>query len=701
MAGKVLQHIGETKLELGPHDAAISITDWVLARDEDRIAWLVLNEAGAGANTIGEKTLRGLDDCLKQVEADPPKALVIRSAKKDGFIAGADIKQFRDVASESEVEAALKSGHEVLDRLERLPCPTICVVHGYALGGGFELALACDYRIAIDGAYFGFPEVRLGLHPGLGGTFRLPALIDPLEAMTMMLTGKSAYTSKAKKLGIADAVVEERHLRNAVQDFANRNKKQRNTGLKARALDLEMLRGVAANRMRSEAAKRAPKEHYPAPYALIDLWEEHGNGRDAMQKGEIKSFAHLLKTETAQNLVRAFFLREHLKGLAGKEHGVRHVHVIGAGTMGAEIAARCAIKGFSVTLFDIAEKPLAAALKKAAAICDEEHLDSLQKRDALDRLVPDPKGIGARAADLVIEAAPEKVDLKDKIYSGLKDLKPDAILATNTSSLSLDELRQHAPDPARFAGLHFFNPVSKLELVEVVSHDQVDEAVMERLRAFAGAISKLPAPVRNYPGFLVNRALTPYLLEAMLMVDEGIAKERIDKAAEHFGMPVGPVELADRVGLDICLHVAESLKNRLDKPFPDTPKWFSEMVERGHTGKKSGKGFYEWKDGKPQKGAVEDDSEAADAEMEDRLILPMLNACMECLRKDVVADGDTLDGAMIFGTGFAPFRGGPMHYAASRGHGDVAENLRRLASKHGKRFEPDQGWDSSGDQSAG
>lgn len=703
MDGAVLEYLGKTKLELGPHDDPEKIDGWAIARDEDGIVWLALNETGSGANTIGDKTLRGLDDCLTQIESNLPKAVVIRSAKKNGFIAGADIKQFRNIENDSEIEAVLKAGHGVLDRLEKLACPTIAVVHGYALGGGFELALACDYRIAIDGAYFGFPEVRLGLHPGLGGTFRLPALIDPLEAMTMMLTGKSAYTGKAKEIGIADAVTEERHLRSAVRDFANRKQEQKSAGLKSRVLELDMARDLAGKRMRAQARKRAPEEHYPAPYALIDLWEEHGDDRDAMQRGEIASFAKLLKTETAQNLIRVFFLREHLKGLAGEKHGIRHVHVIGAGTMGAEIAAWCAIRGFDVTLFDIAEKPLAAALKKAGEICDQEHLDALDKRDALDRLVSDPKGFGVKAADLVIEAGPEKTDLKNKIYSGLKRLKKTAILATNTSSLSLEELAEHAPDQTRFAGLHFFNPVSKLDLVEVVSHEKAANATMARLRAFAVAISKLPAPVRDYPGFLVNRALTPYLLEAMLMVDEGVQKETIDRAAEDFGMPVGPVELADRVGLDICLHVARSLKDRLDKPFPDTPQWFAQMVERGETGQKSGKGFYEWKDGKPQKGDVgdkegdngeDDNGDIGNAQMQDRLILPMLNACMECLREKIVADEDTLDAAIIFGTGFAPFRGGPMHYAADRGHDDIASVLRKLADEHGKRFEPDAGWDS-------
>lgn len=696
MTGHVLSYLGETRLELGPARDATANGHWRLARDPDDIAWLVLDREDASTNTLSTAVIEELNDRLAEIEADPPRALVIRSAKPGGFAAGADIAEFRGVTDKPELERKLRDGHAVLDRLEAFAFPTIAVTHGHALGGGFELALACDYRIAVEGASFGFPEVRLGLHPGLGGTFRLTELIDPTEAMTLMLTGSSAHTAKARRLGIADAVVEERHVGNAVMAAAEGKIERQKAGLKAQAFQLSPARALAARQMRARTAAKAPKAHYPAPHALIDLWEEHGGDREEMREGEISSFANLLTGETAQNLIRAFFLREHLSALAKGEHGIEHVHVIGAGAMGGDIAAWCAIKGFRVTLGDVEAEPIGRAVSRMSKLCSDEHLSGIETRDAFDRLVPDPRGYGLSAADLIIEAAPESIDLKRKIHAEAEAaMKPGAILATNTSSLRLKELAEPLRNPDRFAGLHFFNPVGKMQLVEVVSHERTSDDIAERLAAFTGAIARLPAPVGDYPGFLVNRALTPYLLEAMVLIDEGVPAVNIDRAAERFGMPMGPVELADRIGLDICVHVADSLRSSLDKPMPAVPDWLREKVDAGDLGQKTGAGLYEWVDGEPRK---EDATEPPDG-LSDRLVLPMLNACVECLREKVVESEETVDAAMIFGTGFAPFRGGPLNYARARGADDVVAALERLAEAHGERFSPDPGWQSlmSGD----
>ncbi len=687
MTGPVLRHLGETRLELGPARDVAPEGHWRYAVGDDGIGWLILDKRDTGTNTISEGVLTELATLLDRVEADTPRALVFRSAKLAGFAAGADIGGFDDMAG-GDAEAMLRRGHDVLDRIAALPCPTIAVVHGQALGAGFELALACDHRIAIDGAAFGFPEVRLGLHPGLGGTFRLPALIDPTEAMPLMLTGKTVHTGKAKHLGIVGTVTEERHVAAAVRAVAAGEIEAPSQGLKAGAFRFGPARRLAARRMRSEAEKKAPAEHYPAPHALIDLWEEHGDDPKAMQSAEIASFAHLLGTETAQNLIRVFFLRQKLKANARGEDGIAHVHVIGAGAMGAEIAAWSAIRDKTVTLGDIDLGSLGRAVRDAARVCKDSHLSSIETRDALDRMIPDVNGYGIARADLIIEAVPEKPQLKEKIYSGLTGMKLDAILATNTSSLRLAALRDAAPDPARFAGLHFFNPVSKMQLVEVVRHDGTSEATGTRLAAFCGAIGRLPAPVRDYPGFLVNRALMPYLMEALVLLEEGVDKETVDRAALDFGMPMGPVTLADQVGLDICLDVAESLTSDLEKPMPDIPDRLRRMVDDGHTGKKAGQGFYDWPDGAPEpevKGEAPDD-------LTDRLILPMLDACVECLRRDVARSEDEIDGAMIFATGFAPFRGGPMRYAHTRGPATIRTRLETLAERHGPRFAPDPGW---------
>lgn len=691
MTGPVLKFLGETKLELGPVGTAQG--NWRTGRDADNILWLVLDKTDSSVNTISEDVIRELDDHITAAEADKPAALVIRSAKKAGFAAGADISGFESMTDQGAADL-LKQAHDVLDRIEALPCPTICVVHGAALGAGFELALACDYRIATPGASFGFPEVQLGLHPGLGGTFRLPALIDPTDAMTMMLTGKTAHTKRAKTQGIADAIVEERHVAAAVRAARNGKIERSSKGLKSRAFSLDQARSLAARQMRGKTAEKAPKEHYPAPHSLIDLWEEHGDDRDAMQQAEIDSFARLLDTETSKNLRRVFFLQQSLKDAGRGEDGIAHVHVIGAGAMGAEIAAIAAIKGKTVTLGDIETVPLGRAIGTAAKICEAKHLSGTETRDALDRLMPDPNGYGLAHADLVIEAASEEQEIKEKIFKGLKGrLKKDAILATNTSSLSVDDLAGAAPAKSRFAGLHYFNPVSRVDLVEVVKGAATSDRTATRLAAFCGATGKLPALITDYPGFVVNRALVPYMLEAMVLMDEGVSREVIDTAAIRFGMPMGPVTLADQVGLDIGLHVAESLAESLDTPMPPISDDLRQRVDRGELGKKTGKGFYDWSDGTPRPDA--DMSDAPD-DLTDRLILPMLNACVEVLRKGVAKDADQLDAAMIFATGWAPFRGGPMHYAKARGTSDITARLMDLESTHGPRFAPDPGWSDLG-----
>jgi 3-hydroxyacyl-CoA dehydrogenase/enoyl-CoA hydratase/3-hydroxybutyryl-CoA epimerase len=686
----VLSHIGDTPLELGPARDAAPDGPWRLARDEGGIAWLVLERGDGSVNTVGRDVLEGLDRALDDLESDTPKALVIRSAKRAGFAAGADIDELKTMEDAEEVAELLREGLRVLDRLEAQDYPTVAVIHGHALGAGLELALACDHRIFIDNAHAAFPEVKLGLHPGLGGTVRLPALIDPVEAMTMMLTGKPCYAQKAKRLGLADAVTEERHLRAAIQAVADGDMEKTAQGWTDWAKSTAAGRAVAARQMRSKTEEKAPKTHYPAPHALIDLWSQEGNDEKAMQTAETASFANLLGSDTARNLMRVFDIREGLKKAGKGDHGIAHVHVVGAGEMGGDIATWCAIKGFRVTLFDIEAKAIAPVIPRAEKICKSEHLGDAETRDVLDRLIPDPDAHGVRHADLVIEAAPEKAELKRDIYAELEPrMKKNAVLASNTSSLSLGKLAKALDKADRFGGLHFFNPVDKMELVEVVRHDGTSDKTESRLAAFAAALDRLPAQVTDAPGFLVNRALTPYLMESLLLLDEGVEKEALDKVAERFGMPVGPVELADRVGLDICLSVADSLKSDLDTPLADIPDWMREKVAAGDLGQKSGQGFYEWSDGDPQK---KNSPGEAPKDTLDRLILPMLNACIECRRKGVARDEDDIDAAMIFGTGFAPFRGGPMAYLRQRGIEDAREALERLEKAHGPRFALDPGW---------
>ena len=695
-----LDVIGKRDLELGPFAAAPAEPGpwihWRMRNDEDGVAWLLFDKKDASANTLSEDVLTELDAVLTMVSQLRPTGLVIRSAKPGGFIAGADIGGFRGITDAAKVEAELARGHAVLDRLDQLPLPTIAIIHGYCLGGGLEVALACDHRVAVDGASFGFPEVLLGLHPGLGGTVRLTRLISPVQAMTMMLTGRTERARRAKSLGLVDAVTQERHVRAAVKDAVKGKLKTARQALLERLLNTAPARNLLARRMRREAEKKAPRLHYPAPAALIDLWERHGgDDAPAMQKAEIASFAKLLVSDTAQNLVRVFFLRNKLKSLAGGKWDGGRIHVIGAGAMGGDIAAWCAWHGFTVSLADMKPEPLAGAIKRAAELYGKIGRDNRRAvRDALDRLIPDLRGEGVARADLVIEAVPETLDLKRKVYAGIEPtMKPAAILATNTSSIPLEQLREGLARPERLVGIHFFNPVSRMQLVEVVSHDKVADEVLKDARAFLGRINRLAAPVKSDPGFLVNRALTPYLLEALVMLDSGVKKETIDKVAEDFGMPMGPIELADTVGLDICLHVADTLRAGLKHEMPDAPQWLKDKVAKGELGKKTGKGLYDWKDDHAVK-HFDPAATVPPADAQDRLILPMLDVCVACLREGVVTDEEVVDGAMIFATGFAPFRGGPLHYARTRGVTTVRDALTQLGSRYGARFQPDPGWDN-------
>lgn len=693
MESRIMDVLEDRVLELGPVPADGPYKNFKLTRDEDGIAWLLFDRKGASANTLSSDVLEEFETVVASLESERPAGLVIRSAKSSGFIAGADVNEFRGASDVREVETRMARAHAVVDRLESLKMPSVAVIHGFCLGGGLEIALACNMRIAIDNARFGFPEVMLGLHPGLGGTARFTHLVSPLEAMTLMLTGKTIDARKAKSLGLVEAVTQERHVRGAVRDAIFGRLRARKQGTLAKLMNVGPVRGLLASRMRAEARKSAPQENYPAPYALVDLWENHGGDRTAMLAAEKVSFARLMITPTAQNLIRVFFLREQMKKLADGENTIKHVHVIGAGAMGGDIAAWCANQGLRVTLADMKAEPIAGAIKRAAELFGKIIRKKTDQRDALDRLIPDMNGEGVRNADLIIEAVPEKLDLKQKVYAGLEPrMKPKAILATNTSSIPLQDLRTTLKNPERLIGLHFFNPVSRLQLVEVVSHDGADEQVLASALKFVGAIDRLPLPVKSSPGFLVNRALTPYMLEAMVMLDEKVDKATIDAAAEKFGMPMGPIELADQVGLDICLAVGDMLRSKFgEKALPSTPDWLRDKVARGELGRKTGKGFYEWKDGK----AVKQASPAAPTdEMIDRLVLPMSNVCVACLREGTVGDADLVDGAMIFGTGYAPFRGGPLNYARTRGVANVVAALKALETKFGERFKPDAGWDT-------
>jgi 3-hydroxyacyl-CoA dehydrogenase/enoyl-CoA hydratase/3-hydroxybutyryl-CoA epimerase len=562
------------------------------------------------------------------------------------------------------------------------------------MGGGLELALACRYRIADDDARtrLGLPEIRIGIFPAFGGATRLPPLIGAPAAMDMMLTGRGLSARAAKKIGLVDYAVPKRHLHQGAVNLINSQPApQRLKGWK-RYTNHALLRPLLANKMRSTVAKKAPKNHYPAPYALIDLWAKHANDKYQMLDGEQSQVSRLIVGKTSQNLIRVFFLQEQLKSAGDKSlFKPKHVHVIGAGVMGGDIAAWCASQGMQVTVQDRQEAALARVIKSASKLFKKTLKAPVLIQAALDRITPDMDGLGLKHADVVIEAIFENLEAKQTLFKSIEpQLKPGALLATNTSSIPIETLSEALAEPSRLVGIHFFNPVSKMQLVEIVSGSTTGAEATAHAAAFTRHINRLPLPVKSSPGFLVNRVLMPYLVEAVVLESEGIAPQVIDQAALDFGMPMGPIELADTVGLDICLSVAEILSEQLNLEVPHRLK---SLVEAGRLGIKSGRGFYQYKNGKPLHHKP-GKSDYRPEDIQDRLMLRMLNEVVACQREGIVGDADLIDAGIIFGTGFAPFRGGPLHYLQSRGVNSLYNQLLELEKKHGERFTPDAGWQS-------
>jgi 3-hydroxyacyl-CoA dehydrogenase/enoyl-CoA hydratase/3-hydroxybutyryl-CoA epimerase len=667
---------------------------WRLETDADRIAWLAFDLQGGSTNTLGSAAMRELNERIAEVEAANPRALVIRSAKDGGFVAGADITEFERLTDLEQAYRLVRTGQKVFDRIAALPMPTVAAIHGFALGGGLELALACDYRVGADDGKLslGLPEVMLGVHPGFGGTVRMPQLVGATAALDLMLTGRSLRGDDALKAGLVDRLVPRERLAAAAREIAIEAPARHRPPLGQRLLGWPLLRSFVAAQARKQVARRARPEHYPAPYAIIDLFARHGAHGAGAFEAEARSIARLFLSEQSRNLVRVFFLQNRMKALGGKSaRKVAHVHVVGAGVMGGDIAAWCASRGLTVTLQDREMKYVEPALARAREFFGKRAREPAKAADMAARLAPDVEGAGVARADIVIEAIFENADAKRGLYAKLEPrMKPEAILATNTSSIVLEDLARGLADPGRLVGLHFFNPVAKMMLVEIIRSASTRDAIVEDALAFTRRLDKLPLPCRSSPGFAVNRVLMPYMTEAMLAADEGVPLALIDRAAVEFGMPMGPIELADTVGLDVASHVGKILAEAFGLA---TPRGAAELLAAGHLGRKSGRGYYEWRDGKPVKPATEG---AGPADLADRMILQYLNEAVACLRERVVEDADLLDAGMIFGTGFAPFRGGPLHYARARGVPAIVTRLEELAAKHGARFRPDEGWAALG-----
>ena len=640
----------------------MDLKHWTLERDADGLAWATLNVADAATNTLGRAVLDELGVLLDDLDRQPPTGLAIRSGKPAGFIAGANIEEFTRIDSAEAARTLVNRGWALFNRLAAVTYPTLALIRGHCMGGGLELALACRYRLTVDepGTRLSLPEVMLGIYPAWGGMLRLPRLIGPAAALDLMLTGKSVDALKAKRLGLADDCVPPRVMDSAARVVLLSGRSPRRLPFGQRLLN-GPLKGVVAARARTTVAAKARPEHYPAPYAIIDLWANHGGNALAAPAASPSSLEAIFRSPTAKNLIRVFFLQERLKGF-GKDTDFRpqRVHVVGAGVMGGDIAAECALRGMVVTLQDQSAERIAPAIARAAKRFERKFRGKRREaRFALDRLIPDPAGHGVARADVIIEAIFENLEAKRTLLADLeRRARPDAVLASNTSSLRIGDIATALREPARLVGIHFFNPVAMMPLVEVVRTGHTADAPLRCAAAFVRALDKLPLPVRDEPGFLVNAVLGPYMYEALRCVDEGIAPATVDAALTAFGMPMGPIELVDTVGLDIAVAAGTALAGA-DAVLPRT---LADKVAAGWLGRKSGQGFYLWQNGKAQKSAP---GPLPDG-LAERIVLPLRQAVQACVDKGVVADADLADAGVIFGTGFAPFTGGPLHDLASR-----------------------------------
>jgi len=666
---------------------------WTLEQDSGGIVWLHANNVEASTNVLSVASLHELDALLDKVVTLDPKGIVLLSDKAAGFIAGADVKEFVGLTDYDRAISHVNFSQAIFMKLDTMHCPTVALINGFCLGGGLELALCCDYILLNgDDVSIGLPEVKLGIHPGFGGTVRLIRKIGPFAALPLIVAGRLLSARAARKIGLADEITNVRHQYSAAIRVIHKHAAVRKPPFWSKLFSFSIFRLLLAKIMSKRVAEKVNIKHYPAPFALIDIWQKHGGNLDRMYQYEAESSARLIISDTAQNLIRLFMLKDRLKkfGKIANKEKVIHVHVVGGGIMGGDIAAWCAAQGYQVSLQDQDIEAIGRAMGRAAKTFKRKLKRPRLIQQAMDRLTPDTLGHGIKKADVIIEAIFENLQVKQELFTQLEaDAHEHCILATNTSSLPLDDISQVLQNPQRLVGLHFFNPVAKMPLVEIVHSEITAKDVVERASAFASSIGKLPLPVKSAPGFLVNRLLMPYLLEAVTILSEGIDKEVIDKAALDFGMPMGPIHLADYVGLDICSSVATILAEKLGF---NVPKMLGQTVEAGNLGVKSGQGFYQYKNGQPIKSkhhSSQRSSSITASDITDRLLCSLFNESSRCLSEGIVEDADLLDAGVVFGTGFAPHTGGPMHYMSNKGS-EMLKTLNLLEQRHGERFHVDE-----------
>lgn len=663
----------------------------------DEVVTIIFDQENSSANVFNENMFAELDEQLTFIEDNQKdfRGVIFKSAKPSIFIAGADLKSFADDPTPERISYLIKLGQQIFDRIENLCIPTVAAINGACVGGGYELALACDHRVATldSSTKIGLPETMLGILPAWGGSTRLPRMIGIANAMNIILGGKVVVPKLAYKYKMVDKLVYKEYLDAAAKSLLHNGKKK----YKKHTLNRFPLKYIA----KSKATKNVIKLTggvYPAPLKAIDVMINGlGVSHQESLKLEEQAFAELLTSDVASNLVNIFFLQERSKKTkSDKDFKVKNTAVIGAGVMGAGIAQWISSRGIKVLLKDIkpefVAKGIASINKLYSAAVKKRVMTKSEASSKIDNVTPIIESLPMKNIDLVVEAAVEQLEIKQDLFVELETLvRDDTILATNTSALSIVDVAEKMQHKERVVGIHYFNPVHKMKLVEVVRGECTSEETILKATQFVKKTGKLPVIVKDSPGFLVNRILMPYLIESVNLANHGVNIEHTDKLLRKFGMPMGPFRLIDEVGGDVCQHVADDLLNRLETKFPNS-NLLRRMIEEGNLGKKTGQGFYKYNKGRSNGVCdvpVNDNFNinCENEEIVDRLILIMVNEAVRCLQEKVVESPKDVDFGMIMGTGWAPFRGGPISYCDNLGADEVVKKLNKLATKS-KYFEP-------------
>lgn len=693
---------------------------FTLKRGEGGRYDLVFDLPGEKVNKFNTPVMAELEALLGRELLDSSiKLLVVRSGKPGIFIAGADIDELAAIKSEAEGQEKSRRGQAIFNRLEALPYPTLALIDGACLGGGMELALSCTARVVTDNpkVKLGLPEVQLGILPGWGGTQRLPRLIGLPDALDLILNSRQLDGKKAVKLGLADKLVsqefQDEQLEIFIRDWIDgqgqfRHYRRKKVPLLKAALGLPLLRLVTLNKAR-KAVLGKTLGNYPAPLAVLDvLRRSMGKSLDAGLAIEAEGFSHLAVTAVCRNLIGLYHGTEKLKRFRAWDATVvpgpvRQVGVLGAGVMGGGIAWLFSQKDRTVRLKDInwdaVGKGMAQAARYFGEMATRKKLTPSEFSMAMHRISGTLDYKGFDHLDVVVEAVIEDMGIKKKVLAELEpNLRPDAVICSNTSALSISEMATALKQPERMVGMHFFNPVNRMPLVEVIRGERTSDAVVATVVALTRELGKHAVVVKDRPGFLVNRILIPYMNEAALLLQEGCDMRKVDAAVERFGMPMGPFRLADEVGVDVGLKVVRHLEESFSDRLKAAPL-LAKVVEKKWLGKKTKAGFYlhAGKSSKPNPELLAmvradfplpADGGPSDVDALDRLVLSMVREASLCFEEGITDGPDLLDLAMIYGTGFPPFRGGVLRHADDSGIGNIVTRLKSLADRYGQRFAP-------------